>query len=140
MEKQRSTDGGQMTLEEYIRDKKARNSFEKNAPFDVYLYRLMNQHGFEKNSDLYERANVSKQSFSDMVSGKKRPSLNTLLKLVFALRLSNRECKYLLKKQDYTLPSSSKSALVVRYCLDYGIYDLWKINELLRKENCEQIE
>jgi predicted nucleotidyltransferase len=29
---------------------------------------------------------------------------------------------------------------VVRYCLDYGIYDLWKINELLRKENCEQIE
>ena len=60
---------------------------------------------------------------------------NTLLcihiKIVFALELTNSECKYLLKKAGYTLASSSKYALIIRYFIENGIYDLSELNKTL---------
>jgi O-acetyl-ADP-ribose deacetylase len=128
-----STDGGHLTLEAFLSAKQHRSDFEKTSDFPLYLSYLMQEHGFATNAALYSRANLTKQTFSNLFSMKKRPQLKTLLKLVFALHLSNHECKYLLKKWDYTLASQSPFNLVIRYCLDHQIYDLWDVNEALAK-------
>ena len=87
----------------------------------------------ENASDLYNKANISRQLWSSIISGKSNPSLNVCLKLAFSLQVSNHECKYLLKKAGYTLASSNKYALIIRYAIENKIYDIYKVNELLEE-------
>ncbi len=117
------------TLQEFI--KRHRRSKERSSSFVEYLYCLMNKYGFANAADLYNKANVSRQLYSSIVSGNSNPSLNVCLKLVFALRADNHECKYLLKKAGYTLASSNEYALIIRYAIENKIYDIYKVNELL---------
>ena len=126
------------SLKEYIARHKANK--EKANDFVTYLYVLMNKYGFDKNSDLYDKANISRQHWSKIINEEIQPSLETVLKLVFALRLNNHECKYLLKKAGYTLASSSTYALVIRYSIENKIYDLNKVNDLLEEYGFKAIE
>lgn len=117
------------TLEEFI--KRHKSSKEKTSSFVEYLYSLMDKYGFSNASDLYNKANISRQLWSSIISEKSNPSLNVCLKIAFALRVSNHECKYLLKKAGYTLASSNKFALIIRYAIENKIYDIYVVNELL---------
>ena len=126
------------SLKEFIKKHKAND--EKAKDFVDYLYELMDKHGFDKNSDLYNKANISRQLWSSVISKKSEPSLNFTLKLVFTLHLNNHECKYLLKKAGFTLASSSDYALVIRYCIENKIYDIQKVNDYLEERNLEIIE
>ncbi len=117
-----------MTLEEYLAFHK--KSKEKSCDLVTYLYYLMDKYDFDAPT-LYNKANISKQLYSAIISGKTNPSLNTLLKIVFAMKLTNHECKYLLKKGSFTLASSSIYSLITRYCLENKIYELHKVNDLL---------
>ena len=126
------------SLKEYISRHKLNK--EKANDFVTYLYELMDKYGFDKNSDLYDKANISRQHWSKIINEEIQPSLETVLKLVFALRLNNHECKYLLKKAGYTLASSSTYALVIRYSIENKIYDLNKVNDLLEEYGFKAIE
>lgn len=117
------------TLEQFINNHQS--SKEKTSSFVEYLYSLMDKYGFDKNSDLYNKANITKQLWSSIISNKSHPSLNVCLKLAFALQVDNHECKYLLKKAGYTLASSNKYALIIRYCIENKIYDIYEVNKLL---------
>lgn len=64
---------------------------EKSKDFVSYLYELMDKRGVSKNSDLYVKAGISRQTWSLIISNKINPSLNSVLKLVFALELNNHE-------------------------------------------------
>lgn len=119
------------TLEEFI--KKHNSSKEKTSSFVEYLYSLMDKYGFENASDLYNKANISRQLWSSIISEKSNPSLNVCLKIAFAMHVTNHECKYLLKKAGYTLASSNKYSLIIRYAIENGIYDIYKVNELLEQ-------
>ena len=119
------------SLKEYIDRHEANN--ERSMSFVDYLYKLMNKYGYEDNPDLYNKANISKQLWSSITSGKSKPSLAVTLKLVFALQASNSECKLLLKKAGFTLSSSSKLSLIIRYCLENKIYDLIEVNNYLEE-------
>lgn len=105
----------------------------KSSSFVTYLYHLMDKYGFTKASDLYNKANISRQLWSSIISEKSNPSLSVCIKLVFALKLSNSECKYLLKKAGYTLSSASKYSLIIRYALENKIYDLDELNKALEE-------
>lgn len=118
-------------LDEYI--KKHTKAKEKTISFVEYLYFLMDKYHFENASDLYNKANISRQLWSSIISNKSHPSLNVCIKIIFALRADNHECKYLLKKAGYTLPSSSKFALIIRYALETKEYDLNAVNEMLQE-------
>ena len=125
------------SLNEYIKEKQSRSN-EKGSSFQDYFAYLMNKHGFEDNATLYKKANITKQTFSNIYSGKSVPSIKNLIKLVFTMRLTNRECKYLFKKAGYTLPSSSEYALIVRYCIENEIYDLAKLNEFFKERGIDE--
>ncbi len=118
-------------LEEYI--KRHRKNEEKKSSFVEYLYSLMDKYGCKNASDLYNKAGISRQLYSSIISGKSNPSLNVSLKLAFALEVDNHECKYLLKKAGYTLASSNEYSLVIRYAIENKIYDIYKVNELLEQ-------
>lgn len=122
-------------LKEYILQHKKNE--EKSTNFLTYLFKLMNKKGFSKDSDLYKKANISRQNRSSIISGKSIPSLNTTLKIVFALELNNHECKYLLKKVGFTLSSSSTFSLIIRYCIENKIYDLLTVNKYLEAYGLE---
>ena len=121
-----------MTLKEYININQG-TSEEKRISFVEYLYKMMDKYGYSKPQDLYNKANITKQSWSVIISGKCNPSLNTCIKIVFTMKLTNHECKYLLKKAGYTLPTSSKYALIIRYCIDNKIYDIYQLNDYLEE-------
>lgn len=126
-----------MTLEEYISEH--RKNEEKSDDFVSYLYKLLKKRDIKKTSEIYTRANITKQAWSKIISGKCCPSLNSCIKIAFALRLSNHECKYLLKKAGYTLSSSSIFALIIRYCFENGIYDLCTVSDMLEKYGLEDL-
>ena len=117
------------TLEEFIKNHQTNS--EKTSSFIEYLYSLMNKYGFDNSSDLYKKANISRQLWSSIISEKSNPSLNVCLKIAFALKATNHECKYLLKKAGYTLASSNKFALIIRYAIENKIYDINDVNNLL---------
>ncbi len=119
------------TLKEYIARHTANE--EKSSCFAKYIEDLKNAHGIKKDSEIYNKANISRQNWSSFMSNKSEPSLKTLLKVVFAMKLTNHECKYLLKKMGFTLSSSSKFSLIIRYCVENKIYDLYDVNRLLEE-------
>lgn len=119
------------SLQDFI--KKHQTTKEKASSFVEYLYSLMDKYGFDNASDLYNKANISRQLWSSIVSEKSNPSLNICLKLALAMEVTNHECKYLLKKAGYTLASSNKFSLIIRYAIENKIYDVYKVNELLEQ-------
>lgn len=94
---------------------------------------MMDKYGFDKASDLYNKANISRQLWSSLISEKSHPSLEICIKLVFALKLNNRECKLFLKKAGFTLASASKYSLIIRYALEHNVYDLNELNKILEE-------
>ncbi len=119
------------TLQEFI--KKHSVNKEKTSSFVEYLYSLMNKYGFDNPADIYNKANISRQLWSSIVSEKSHPSLNVCLKIALIIHVTNHECKYLLKKAGYTLASSNKFALIIRYAIENKIYDIDEVNDLLEK-------
>ena len=93
-----------------------------------------------KDSDFYNKANISKQTWSNIMSLGKTPSMNTLLKIVFALKCNTHECKYIFKKAGLTLASHSEYNLIIRYCIENEIYDLYDVNVLLTNHGYKEIE
>lgn len=119
------------TLQEFI--KRHSENKEKASSFVEYLYSLMNKYGFDNPADIYNKANISRQLWSSIVSKKSHPSLNVCLKIALVMHVTNHECKYLLKKAGYTLASSNKFALIIRYAIENKIYDIDEVNDLLEK-------
>ena len=119
------------TLQEFITKHQSNN--EKASSFVGYLYSLMNKYGFDNAADLYNKANISRQLWSSIISGKSNPSLNVCLKVALSMHVTNHECKYLLKKAGYTLSSSNKYALIIRYAIENQIYDIYDVNKLLEE-------
>lgn len=116
-------------LEQYIA--KHQKNREKSESFVDYLYELMEKHQIENPSDVYKKAFLSRQLYSSIISLKSSPSLNTCIKLALAKHLDNHECKYLLKKAGYTLSSSSRFSLTIRFAIEKHIYDIYEVNKLL---------
>ena len=113
--------------------KKHEKNKERSSSFVEYLYVMMDKYGFSKAPDLYNKANISRQLWSSIISEKSNPSLAVCIKIVFTLKMTNDECKLLLKKAGYTLASASRYSLIIRYALENRIYDLGELNDMLEE-------
>ena len=82
--------------------------------------------------EVYKRANLSRKLFSKIRKNKDyRPSKPTALALAIALRLNLDETKDLIGRAGFALTHSSKFDIIVEYCIQKNIYNIFELNEIL---------
>ena len=103
----------------------------RDKTFSEHLLDLLRERD-GKDSEVYKRAEVSKQLFSKILSNKDyRPTKDTAVQLAIGLQLDVAQTQKLLEKAGYTLTRSSKTDLVVQYCIERKIYSIPFINAAL---------
>lgn len=108
---------------------------QSEKTFSEFLMDLLRERS-GKDSEVYKRAEISKQLFSKMLSNKNyQPTKGTVIQLAIGLQLDVNQTQKLLEKAGYTLTRSSKSDLVVQYYIDRKIYNIAFINMAL--EDCK---
>ena len=98
--------------------------------FGDALARLIAQKGI-KESEVYKRGNVSRQTFSKIRNGITHPHKETVLALAISLKLDLYETEKLLRKAGYALSHNSKFDVIVEFFIINGRYDIYEINETL---------
>ena len=101
--------------------------------FQARLLRMIDERGLA-DAEVYHRANISKQVFSKIrCSEDYIPKKKTVVALAVGLRLNLDDTKDLLAAAGFTLTNNSLFDVIVSFCIEYGIYDVYEINELLFK-------
>ncbi len=102
-----------------------------DAGFSETLLRLIDRSG-KKDSEIYARANVSRQHFSKIRNKPDyRPTKATAIAFAIALELNLEQTKDLIGRAGYTLTNSSKFDLIIMYFIQQRNYDLFEINAAL---------
>ena len=84
--------------------------------------------------EVYKRANVDRKLFSKIrCSENYIPKKKTIIALAIALNLNLDDTKDLLSSAGFSLTNSSKSDVIVSFCIENGIYDIFEVNMLLFK-------
>ena len=109
----------------------------KKESFSDMLLRLMRERNLTA-STVYHRAGMDRKLFSKIISTPAyRPSKKTVCALALALHLDSPTSKPLVKRAGYILSSGSPFDLVIRYCLEHGIYEIPRVNILLMEAGVE---
>jgi len=104
---------------------------QADAGFSETLLKLIDKTG-KKDSQIYKRANLSKQHFSKIRNNPNyKPTKPTALALALALELDLEQTKDLIGRAGYALTNSSKFDLIVRYFIEQGNFDVMQINMTL---------
>ena len=101
------------------------------STFSEFLLDLLKERS-GKDSEVYKRAEISKQLFSKILSNRDyQPTKSTAIQLAIGLQLDLNRTQKLLEKAGYALTRSSKADLVVQYYIERGVYSVTFINEAL---------
>jgi len=106
--------------------------FEDNVgeTFSEMMTRLVEESG-EKNSTVYNRAQIDRQLFSRIKKNKNyQPSKDTAVALAIALKLDFDKAKEFLATAGYTL-SKSKRDLIITFFIENKIFDTALLNDYL---------
>ena len=98
--------------------------------FNTMLLRLIDEKGFS-DVEVYKRANLDRKHFSKLRKQGYNPSKPTAVALAIALRLNLDETRDLLGRAGYTLTHASRFDVIIEYCIQEKIYDIFEVNELL---------
>ena len=103
----------------------------REAGFTETLFQYIDASG-KKDSEIYKKANLSKQHFSKIRSNPNyKPTKATALALAIALELDLDKTKDLLGRAGFALTNSSKLDLIVRYFIENRNYNILEINMAL---------
>ena len=104
---------------------------QTDAGFSETLLKLIDQTG-KKDSQVYTRANVSRQHFSKIRNNPHyKPTKATAIAFAIALELDLEQTKDLIGRAGYALTMSSKFDVIIQYFIEQGNYDLFEINAAL---------
>lgn len=104
------------------------------------LFRMIRERNLT-DAEVYKGANLTRQLFSKInCNDDYLPKKPTVLALVFGLKLDLDSAKDLLMSAGYALSDNNKQDVIVRYCLEKGIYNLTKdVNQLLVRYGCQAL-
>lgn len=112
-------------LEEYIKRLRSQDTFS------TLLLKYIDLTGLT-DAEIYKRAGIDRRHFSKIRCDKEyKPKKTTALALCLALRLDEKRTGELLRLAGYTLSNSDTGDLVIRFCIERGIYELMDVNEAL---------
>ena len=101
--------------------------------FQKRLLRMIDERGMT-DPEVYKRANLDRKLFSKIrCSEDYIPKKKTIVALAIALRLNLDDTRDLLASAGLLLTNNSKSDVIVIFCLENGIYDIYEVNALLFK-------
>ena len=99
--------------------------------FQERLFRFIDDRGLT-DAQVYKKANLDRKLFSKIrCSDEYIPRKRTVLALAIALRLNLDETLDLLRSAGFALSPGSRADLIVAYCIQNNIYDIYRINALL---------
>ena len=104
---------------------------KKDAGFIEALLDTIKKRGL-KNSEIYKKANVSKQNFSKLVNNPNATiTKTTAVAFALALELNLAQTRDLIGRAGYTLTNSSIFDLIIQYHIENKIYNIVTINVVL---------
>ena len=113
----------EMSLEDMLK--------QTDAGFAETLLNLIDKTG-KKDSEIYNRANVSRQHFSKIRNNPAyKPTKSTALAFAIALELDLEQTKDLIGRAGYALTNSSKFDVIIRFFIESGNYNMMDINTAL---------
>ena len=100
----------------------------KQPTFTELLFQYIDQSG-QSDSDVYKKAGLDRRLFSKIRSNSHyRPSKNTAIALSLALNLSEKDVAKLIGAAGYILSDSDTADLVIKYCIEQRVYDIYSVN------------
>lgn len=104
-----------------------------NSTFSEMLLDFIKDSG-EKNSTIYTRANIDRRHFSKIASRPDyKPSKQTVLAFAIALKLNFEQTEDLLASAGFTLNKTSLADVIVSFFIEYKIFDIDLVNQILYK-------
>ena len=99
--------------------------------FSQYILELIDETGL-KDSEIYNRVNMDRRLFSKLRSNKDyQPSKYTVFSLIIALRVNFETAKKMLSKAGYNFSKNHLADIIIMFCLENNIYDIFTVNDLL---------
>jgi len=104
---------------------------EERETFSVLLEKLRVERGLSA-PELYTNAWVDRFLYSKIMGDRHyHPAKSTVLMFGLSLKLSVAEMERLLERAGFCLSRSLLTDLLVRFCLENGVYSLYDVNALL---------
>ena len=111
-----------LTINEYV--KKQLQNFNDILRNHIRNYNKKNN---TKDSDIYKKANITKEHFNKIINQKIRPQKKMLI--------AKEEIDKLLNHAGFTFTNTSKFDIIIMFCLEKNIRDIITINEILYDNN-----
>ena len=106
-------------------------SHNKSKNFNELLFSYIDRSGC-KDSEIYKKVCIDRKLFSKIrCNNNYIPRKNVIIKLCLALGLNRDDFNKLLNSAGYSLSNNKNFDLVISYCLDNNIYDIYVINDYL---------
>lgn len=117
-----------LEMEDYIKN-------HRQPTVHQVLFSFIDEKGLS-DTDIYKKAGIDRRLFSKIRSNPEyRPSKNTAIALALALQLDKEDTESLLSAAGYSLSDSNTFDLIIQYCLENNIYDLFSVNLALDHYN-----
>ena len=116
--------------ESYYIEKKE-DLFEPDESFSECLIRMIDERGL-LDPDVYKKANIDRKHFNHIKNTKDyRPKKKTAVALAIGMKLDIADTNRLLERAGYVLSSASRFDLIIKYCIEHNIYNIFDVNEIL---------